>query len=296
MRLQGERRGAGLRCSDEHSTDHPGSRLLARRVGLGRGRRPAAERGPRRHGADPSRARVEGRRPVAASRCTDHVDCDRRRDRSRRTGPSSSSSTAPPGSLATRRATAFPRRSPRWSTSTRLRGSGRSIRTRRATRPSSGPRSSRARTSTACRRRRRRRCASRPCRCPAACSASRSSSRTTRGVTSRATLIATGFTSEDYKKYAAEEPVMSWLAGIRELRNATWIDLPTSHWPMWSKPKELAEIIGNVAKAPPRAPSEPATARTRGRTARGWRARRPTCRRRRGPGPSGPPRSPRTGR
>jgi hypothetical protein len=63
------------------------------------------------------------------------------------------------------------------------------------------------------------------------------------------TLIATSFTSEDYKKYAAEEPVMSWLAGIRELRNATWIDLPTSHWPMWSKPNELATIIGNVAKA-----------------------------------------------
>jgi pimeloyl-ACP methyl ester carboxylesterase len=62
------------------------------------------------------------------------------------------------------------------------------------------------------------------------------------------TLIATGFSSEDYKKYAAEEPVMSFLAGIRELRNATWIDLPTSHWPMWSKPKELAAIIGDVAK------------------------------------------------
>ena len=64
-----------------------------------------------------------------------------------------------------------------------------------------------------------------------------------------ATLIATGFSSEDYKKYAAEEPVMSFLAGIRELRNATWIDLPTSHWPMWSKPREIAAIIGDVAKA-----------------------------------------------
>ncbi|HET9852517.1 MAG TPA: alpha/beta hydrolase [Candidatus Limnocylindrales bacterium] len=62
------------------------------------------------------------------------------------------------------------------------------------------------------------------------------------------TLIATGFTSEDYRKYATEEPVMSWLAGIPELRNATWIDLPTSHWPMWSKPEEIATIIGNVAK------------------------------------------------
>jgi pimeloyl-ACP methyl ester carboxylesterase len=64
-----------------------------------------------------------------------------------------------------------------------------------------------------------------------------------------ATLVATGYSSDDYKKYAAEEPVMSFLAGIRELRNAAWIDLPTSHWPMWSKPKELAEIIANVAKA-----------------------------------------------
>ncbi|HET9851673.1 MAG TPA: alpha/beta hydrolase [Candidatus Limnocylindrales bacterium] len=62
------------------------------------------------------------------------------------------------------------------------------------------------------------------------------------------TLIATGFTSEDYRKYATEEPVMPWLAGIPELRNATWIDLPTSHWPMWSKPEEIATIIGNVAK------------------------------------------------
>jgi hypothetical protein len=42
---------------------------------------------------------------------------------------------------------------------------------------------------------------------------------------------------------------MSWLAGIQELRNATWIDLPTSHWPMWSKPRELADIIAGVADA-----------------------------------------------
>lgn len=27
------------------------------------------------------------------------------------------------------------------------------------------------------------------------------------------------------------------------------IDLPTSHWPMWSKPKELAGIISHIAKA-----------------------------------------------
>jgi pimeloyl-ACP methyl ester carboxylesterase len=61
------------------------------------------------------------------------------------------------------------------------------------------------------------------------------------------TLICTGFTAEQYQTYAAEHPEWAFLAGIPELRNATWVDLPTSHWPMWSKPAELAQIIGNVA-------------------------------------------------
>jgi pimeloyl-ACP methyl ester carboxylesterase len=63
------------------------------------------------------------------------------------------------------------------------------------------------------------------------------------------TIIATGFTSEQYQTYAREHPEWTFLAGIPELRNVTWIDLPTSHWPMWSRPKELAEIIGDIAKA-----------------------------------------------
>jgi pimeloyl-ACP methyl ester carboxylesterase len=67
------------------------------------------------------------------------------------------------------------------------------------------------------------------------------------------TIIATGFTAEDYQKYASEHPEWSFLAGIPELRNVTWVDLPTSHWPMWSRPEELARIIGDVAKAHERA-------------------------------------------
>jgi pimeloyl-ACP methyl ester carboxylesterase len=63
------------------------------------------------------------------------------------------------------------------------------------------------------------------------------------------TLICTGFTAEQYQTYAREHPEWAFLAGIPELRNATWIDLPTSHWPMWSRPRELAGIIGDVAKA-----------------------------------------------
>jgi pimeloyl-ACP methyl ester carboxylesterase len=63
------------------------------------------------------------------------------------------------------------------------------------------------------------------------------------------TLICTGFTAEQYQTYAREHPDWAFLAGIPELRNATWVDLPTSHWPMWSRPKELAQIIGDVATA-----------------------------------------------
>ena len=61
------------------------------------------------------------------------------------------------------------------------------------------------------------------------------------------TVICTGYTSEQYKEYAKEG--YEWLAGLPELRDITWVDLPTSHWPMWSRPRELAAIIGDVAKA-----------------------------------------------
>ena len=61
------------------------------------------------------------------------------------------------------------------------------------------------------------------------------------------TLICTGFTAEQYQTYASEHPDWAFLAGIPELNNATWVDLPTSHWPMWSRPQELAQIIGDVA-------------------------------------------------
>ena len=60
------------------------------------------------------------------------------------------------------------------------------------------------------------------------------------------TAICTGFSSEQYK--AALEEGYAFLGGFAELRDVTWIDLPTSHWPMWSKPRELAKILGDVAR------------------------------------------------
>ncbi len=60
------------------------------------------------------------------------------------------------------------------------------------------------------------------------------------------TMICTGYTSEQYKEAVKDGD--AWLAGVPELRKVTWIDLPTSHWPMWSRPQDLAKIIGDVAK------------------------------------------------
>jgi pimeloyl-ACP methyl ester carboxylesterase len=61
------------------------------------------------------------------------------------------------------------------------------------------------------------------------------------------TVICTAFTSDQYK--AAVKEGYAWLGGFAELRDVTWVDLPTSHWPMWSRPKELAAVIGDVARA-----------------------------------------------
>lgn len=49
------------------------------------------------------------------------------------------------------------------------------------------------------------------------------------------TFICTGFTAEQYRTYATEQPEWAFLAGIP--------------WPMWSRPQELAGIIGDVAKS-----------------------------------------------
>ncbi|WP_324652603.1 alpha/beta hydrolase [Georgenia sp. H159] len=61
------------------------------------------------------------------------------------------------------------------------------------------------------------------------------------------TIVCTSYSAAEYQQYAAQEG-MAWLAGIRELRDITWVDLPTSHWPMWSRPGELAAIIADVAR------------------------------------------------
>ena len=61
------------------------------------------------------------------------------------------------------------------------------------------------------------------------------------------TVICTAFTSEQYREAAAQG--VPWMAGLNDLRDVTYIDLPTSHWPMWSRPQDLARILGEIATA-----------------------------------------------
>lgn len=60
------------------------------------------------------------------------------------------------------------------------------------------------------------------------------------------TVICTGFSSDEYR--AAVEEGYPFLAGLADLHDLTYVDLPTSHWPMWSRPADLADLLGEIAR------------------------------------------------
>lgn len=61
-----------------------------------------------------------------------------------------------------------------------------------------------------------------------------------------ATIVCTAFSAEQYRSYA--EQGVPFLAGVLEHRALTMVDLPTGHWPMLSKPAELAALIDEAAR------------------------------------------------
>jgi pimeloyl-ACP methyl ester carboxylesterase len=60
-------------------------------------------------------------------------------------------------------------------------------------------------------------------------------------------VICTAYTADDYRDAISKG--YDFVAGLADQKDVTFVDLPTSHWPMWSKPRELAQIIGDVARA-----------------------------------------------
>ncbi len=59
------------------------------------------------------------------------------------------------------------------------------------------------------------------------------------------TIIACSFPSEAVMQMAREgHPMMAEVATLRDLK---LVDLPTGHWPMWSRPADLAAAISDAA-------------------------------------------------
>lgn len=59
------------------------------------------------------------------------------------------------------------------------------------------------------------------------------------------TVICTGFSAATYRDAVAQG--VPFVAGLAEVRDLTFVELPTSHWPMWSEPAALAELLGAIA-------------------------------------------------
>lgn len=60
------------------------------------------------------------------------------------------------------------------------------------------------------------------------------------------TVICTAFSSAEYRSYA--EDGVPFLKALVDYTDVTFVDLPTGHWPMWSTPAELAEVIASVGQ------------------------------------------------
>lgn len=63
------------------------------------------------------------------------------------------------------------------------------------------------------------------------------------------TVICTSFASERLK--AAVAKGSPGVGDLAKLRDVTYLDLPTSHWPMWSRPHELAKMLSDIARGAP---------------------------------------------
>lgn len=61
------------------------------------------------------------------------------------------------------------------------------------------------------------------------------------------TVVATGFPAEQFR--AGAEQGVPFLAALTQHTHLDYVDLPTGHWPMWSRPAELAQVIAAVAGA-----------------------------------------------
>lgn len=59
------------------------------------------------------------------------------------------------------------------------------------------------------------------------------------------TVVCTSFSAQDFRSYA--EQGVPFLAALPHHTALEYVDLPTGHWPMWSRPADLVEVIADAA-------------------------------------------------
>jgi pimeloyl-ACP methyl ester carboxylesterase len=60
------------------------------------------------------------------------------------------------------------------------------------------------------------------------------------------TVICCEFPASAFQDYAKQG--VPFLAALLDYEDVTYVDLPTGHWPMWSRPTELAELIAQASE------------------------------------------------
>jgi pimeloyl-ACP methyl ester carboxylesterase len=60
------------------------------------------------------------------------------------------------------------------------------------------------------------------------------------------TVVCTSVPAEQIQAWVSAG--VPFVSGLAELHTVAYVDLPTSHWPMFSRPRELAALISDVAR------------------------------------------------
>lgn len=55
------------------------------------------------------------------------------------------------------------------------------------------------------------------------------------------TVVCTSATAEQLRGWVADG--VPFVAGLAAARDVRYVDLPTGHWPMWSRPADLASVL-----------------------------------------------------
>lgn len=61
------------------------------------------------------------------------------------------------------------------------------------------------------------------------------------------TVVCCTYPAQDFRSYA--EQGAGFLAGLLDHTALQYVDLPTGHWPMWSRPGDLADVIATAARS-----------------------------------------------